>query len=69
MTDVPSLHSQAGEALYYESTRDAVFGDITEDSPNYRNVCSLREASARVLWIGASLAGFPCPTALTTLHR
>lgn len=34
------VQSQVGEALEGKATtHDAVFGEITEDSPNYRNVC------------------------------
>lgn len=32
----PSL--LGAEVIHRENTHDAVFGEITEDSPNYRNV-------------------------------
>ena len=37
LTPVPSQVGQVYEDQYYEN--DAVFGEITGDGPNYRNVC------------------------------
>lgn len=37
--DLAPVPSYRGEVL--EGSHDAVFGEITEDGPNYRNVCCL----------------------------
>lgn len=34
----PTMSHPQGEVI--EGSHDAVFGEITEDGPNYRNVCS-----------------------------
>lgn len=38
LTPVPSQVEQVYEDQYYEN--DAVFGEITGEGPNYRNVCA-----------------------------
>lgn len=43
LTPVPSQDGQV-------CTHDAVFGEITEDGPNYRNVCILQEILTLADW-------------------
>lgn len=42
--ELATVPSQIGEIHNGTSyTHDAVFGDITDDGPNYRNVCSFQD--------------------------
>jgi hypothetical protein len=36
--DLAAVPAQEGEVVHDDYTVDAVFGEITEDGPNYRNV-------------------------------
>lgn len=38
-TDDMQDHSPKKEEVWEEVTHDAVFGEISEEGPNYRNVC------------------------------